>query len=160
MGRGERFNSKRKQERRAIILGTAVKLFALNGLAATKISQIADGAGMSQGLMYHYFRSKEEIYVELIRHAFERMNTAARALEAMPASPKEKIRAAVIRLLEGFNTADTTSGYYHLLIAQATASTAIPREAAAIIERGKQGPLPGHGKNYRPGAGGRGAVLS
>ena len=139
MGRGDDFNEQRKRERRGKILETAVKLFALNGLAATKISHIASGAGMSQGLMYHYFSSKEEIYVELIRHAFERMNTAARALEAMPASPRRKIEIAVTRLLEGFDATDTT-GYYHLLIAQATASGAIPREAQSIIEQENQVP--------------------
>ena len=70
MGRGAKFNERVKEERRQRILETAVKLFAVNGLAATKISRIASDSGMSQGLMYHYYRSKEEIYVALIRHAF------------------------------------------------------------------------------------------
>jgi TetR/AcrR family transcriptional regulator len=39
---------------------------------------------MSQGLFYHYFTSKEEIFVEIVRHAFDRMNTAARELERLP----------------------------------------------------------------------------
>ncbi len=139
MGRGAEFNERVKKERRQKIMKTAVKLFAVNGLAATKISLIASEAGMSQGLMYHYFRSKEEIYVALIRHAFDRMNTAARALEALPLTPRAKIETAVASLIQGFEAAEY-SGYYHLLIAQATASQAIPDEAAAIIRKESQVP--------------------
>ena len=139
MGRGAEFNDRVKEARRKTILETAVKLFAVNGLAGTKISRIASDAGMSQGLMYHYFRSKEEIYVALIRHAFSRMNTAVRALEALPVTAREKIETAIVQLLHGFDASEA-SGYYHLLIAQATASQAIPDAAAAIIER--QGKVP------------------
>ena len=103
MGRGAEFNDRVKEARRKTIFETAVKLFAVNGLAGTKISRIASDAGMSQGLMYHYFRSKEEIYVALIRHAFSRMNTAVRALEALPVTAREKIETAIVQLLHGFD---------------------------------------------------------
>ncbi|MEZ4833367.1 MAG: helix-turn-helix domain-containing protein [Caldilineaceae bacterium] len=48
----------------------ALRLFATNGLAGTKVADIAAAAEMSHGLLYHYYRAKEDIYVELIRHAF------------------------------------------------------------------------------------------
>ena len=41
---------------------TALKLFAQRGLAATNISNVAAAAGISTGLMYHYYASKEELY--------------------------------------------------------------------------------------------------
>ena len=134
MGRGIESNAKMKEERQRLIRSHALRLFALNGLAATKISHIAKAAGMSQGLMYHYYQSKEEIYVELIGHAFERMNQAVRELEAMNLSPKEKLELAVKELLAGFKNSDEV-GFTHLLIAQATASEAIPLEAKKIIEK-------------------------
>src|SRR5690349_13660292 len=88
-----------RDERREQILSSALKLFAAKGLAATKITDIAAESGISQGLIYHYFRSKEEIFIELIRGAFERMNAAARALERLPLAPREKINKAIVELL-------------------------------------------------------------
>lgn len=36
-------------------------------MEATKISDIAQKAGMSYGLIYNYFKSKDEIYMSLIK---------------------------------------------------------------------------------------------
>ncbi|WP_339315086.1 TetR/AcrR family transcriptional regulator [Paenibacillus sp. FSL R10-2734] len=55
-----------RKERTNDILKHAVELFAQKGLEATKISDIAKKAGMSHGLIYNYFKSKEEIYASLI----------------------------------------------------------------------------------------------
>lgn len=133
MGRNKELNQKTKDERREQILSAALRLFATRGLAATKITDIAAAAEMSQGLLYHYYRSKEDIFVELIRTAFERMNTAALELEKSPLPAREKIRVAIETLLRGLDDNEDT-GLYYLLIAMATASEAIPEEAKAIIQ--------------------------
>lgn len=137
MGRSPERNQQARDERREKILSTALRLFATRGLAATRISDIAGAAEMSQGLLYCYFPNKEAIFTTLIADAFERMNAACRMLEGLPLSPLEKVELAVARLIEGLEQhADTA--LYHLLIAQATASDAIPDEAKAIIrEQGR-----------------------
>lgn len=134
LGRNKELNQKIKDERREQILSKALMLFATKGLAATKITDIASAAGMSQGLLYHYYRSKEDIFVELIRSAFERMNTASLELEKLPLSPREKIRLAIEKLLQGLEDNEDT-GRYYLLIAVATASEAIPAAAKTIIQK-------------------------
>ncbi|PKM72019.1 MAG: TetR/AcrR family transcriptional regulator [Firmicutes bacterium HGW-Firmicutes-16] len=55
-----------KQKRREEILEAALDLFIRKGYAATKISDIAERVGMSVGLLFHYFKSKESLYEELI----------------------------------------------------------------------------------------------
>jgi AcrR family transcriptional regulator len=123
-----------RDERRERILAAALSLFAANGLAATKISHIAARVRMSQGLLYHYFRSKEEIFTELVRTAIERMNEAARGLEALPLRPAEKIGVALTTLMEHLEK-DTRFAEYFLLVAQAGVSDAVPAEARAVIEQ-------------------------
>ena len=123
-----------KDERRKQIISSALKLFATKGLAATKISDIAAAAGMSQGLVYHYYESKESIYIELIQTAFLKMNTAALELERLPLPPREKIRMAMEQLLRGLDE-NEHAGLYHLLIAVATTSDAIPEKAKEIIKK-------------------------
>ena len=45
-------------DRRRQILDAAVRVFARQGFHATRVSDIADEAGVAYGLVYHYFPSK------------------------------------------------------------------------------------------------------
>lgn len=56
-----------KEERRKTILMTALHLFVEKGFHETKISDIAEAVSMSTGLMFHYFESKEELLLELVK---------------------------------------------------------------------------------------------
>lgn len=56
-----------KEKRRQDILAAGLKVFTRKGYGAAKISDIAAEAGMSTGLMFHYFESKEKLYEELIK---------------------------------------------------------------------------------------------
>lgn len=55
-----------KELRRQEILQAALELFVKKGYAATKITDIAEKASMSVGLLFHYFESKEKLYEELV----------------------------------------------------------------------------------------------
>ena len=54
-----------REEKRRLILSTALELFALKGYHSTPISLIAKKAGISKGLMYNYFESKEDLLKQL-----------------------------------------------------------------------------------------------
>lgn len=133
MARNADQNQRMRDESRRKILSSSLKLFATKGLGATKITDIVEESGISQGLLYHYFRSKEEVFVELIRHALQGMNAAARALEKLPLTPTEKIARAITELLRAMSENDDFARYF-LLVAQANFSEAIPEEARAIIK--------------------------
>lgn len=55
-----------KEKRRQDILKAGLSLFVRKGYEATKINDIAEKAGMSVGLLYHYFESIELLHEELI----------------------------------------------------------------------------------------------
>ncbi len=55
---------KSPQQRKKAFVGAALSLFAEFGVEGTTMQQIADRAGVSYGLFYHYFRSKEDILTE------------------------------------------------------------------------------------------------
>lgn len=59
------FNEIRKQKKE-LIMKTALEQFAENGFHATSMSQIAKQAGISKGLAYNYFQSKNEILEEIL----------------------------------------------------------------------------------------------
>lgn len=56
-------------------MDVAVELFADNGYSSTSISQIAEKANISKGLLYNYFKSKEELLHAIIsRNSTDMMN--------------------------------------------------------------------------------------
>lgn len=56
-----------KEQRRIEILIAALELFAHKGYAGTKTGEIAKAVGMSEGLLFHYFPTKENLYLELVK---------------------------------------------------------------------------------------------
>lgn len=122
-----------REERREKILKEALHQFSAKGLFATKIKDIAEGVGMAQGLIYHYYPSKEEIYAELISNALDKMNSAVYALVAMPEPPDVKIHMAIAEMLRTIDASDDFNQTCRL-IAQATNSAALPTSARLLIE--------------------------
>lgn len=120
------------EERRERLFAAASRVFASRGFAGTKISDIAQAAGISQGLMYRYFDSKETLFTELIAHSFARLNAAAAMLEEMPAPADEKILLALRQVIGGMRD-DPAFPERVLLIAQASISEGIPAATKAVI---------------------------
>lgn len=54
-----------KIEKRELILETATRLFVERGFHATPTSSITKEAGMSAGILFHYFKTKDDLIVEL-----------------------------------------------------------------------------------------------
>jgi len=65
----KQFDDIRKQKKQ-LIMDTALELFAENGFHSTSISQIATKAGISKGLTYNYFKSKNEVLNEIMDQGF------------------------------------------------------------------------------------------
>lgn len=58
-----------KEKRKKKILSSALACFAEKGFASATIDDIVAHAGMSKGSIYNYYKSKAEIYVELLHQA-------------------------------------------------------------------------------------------
>ncbi len=139
MPRSIEANEKIKQERRERILTGALELFVRNGLSGTKITDVAQKTKMSNGLVYHYFSSKEEIFIELIRVAFERMIEACKALESAKLDPHVKIKYAIDELAKTIRS-NPNACLYHVLIAQAATCDNIPDKAKELIAANRAKP--------------------
>jgi len=62
-----------RDERKMHICNVALQLFAERGYLATSVSQIAKTAEISKGLMYNYFKSKEELLLKILELGMEEM---------------------------------------------------------------------------------------
>jgi AcrR family transcriptional regulator len=116
-------------ERREQIKRVALKLFAYRGITGTKMSMIADEAGISQGLSYRYFSSKEELFTELIQEAMDESQSAIKNIHHLPGTPTEQIRALTKIML------DESHKHYFLLVQQAQTSEGVPERTKQVLEQ-------------------------
>lgn len=68
----EQFKHIRK-EKKALIMEAALELLANEGYHASSISKIAEKAGVSKGLLYNYFESKDSLVLELLSKGIDEM---------------------------------------------------------------------------------------
>ncbi len=59
------------QEKQAAILNAGYRVFSENAYANSPMREIAEEAGISKSLLFHYFRNKKELYLYLWTHAAE-----------------------------------------------------------------------------------------
>lgn len=122
-----------REERREQIKKAAQKVFAKRGIIGTKISMIAKEAGISQGLTYRYYHSKDELFIELVKDAMEETAEAFASLENVSGSPLEKIKELTKKML------DTSNKHSFMLIQQVQTSDEVPAKAKEIV---RQYPIP------------------
>jgi len=116
-------------ERREQIKKAALKVFARRGVAGTKMSMIAAEAGISQGLSYRYFSSKEELFTILVQEAVEEAQASIKNLHRLPGTPLDQIKALTISML------DESHKLYFLLLRHAQTADDIPVKAKQMIEQ-------------------------
>jgi AcrR family transcriptional regulator len=81
------------QERREQLLDLGLRLFGSKPYDEISIEEIAHLAGMSKGLLYHYFPSKRDFYVACLRAASQQLRRLMRPDPALP--PSEQVRSSL-----------------------------------------------------------------
>lgn len=128
MPRSKKQNEEIKEQTAARIREAGLKLFSHKGLAATSSLDIAKQAEVSTGLMYHYYKSKEDLYSELIGTAMQESNIGMRYYADMDVSASEKVRLFTEHILAASANDEKTSRYF-LLMVQAMLDTSLPEQA-------------------------------
>ena len=80
---------------RASILSVAVGEFAEHGFHGARIERITKMAKCNSRMIYHYFGSKEELYVAVLEDVFEKIRTGEAQLDFAGGDPAEKVRELV-----------------------------------------------------------------
>src|SRR5436305_2258976 len=79
-------------DRRRELLDAAVRVFARKGFHASRVGDIAEEAGVAHGLLYHYFRSKDEVLETIFREAWERLAGDTDRIESSGVPLREQLR--------------------------------------------------------------------
>src|SRR2546421_12840059 len=86
--------------KREAILRAATRVFARNGYFNSKVADIAAAAGVADGTVYLYFKSKEEILHSIFDQNMAEAIAAARKLTEKLSDPREKLRRIALLHLE------------------------------------------------------------
>ena len=89
-------------DKRRQILDAAVTVFARQGFHATRVSDIADEAGVAYGLVYHYFNSKDQVLNELFLERWSLLLAAIEEAEKTDASHRDKLGACAGFIFESY----------------------------------------------------------
>src|SRR3954470_7377874 len=92
------------------ILLEARPLFVARGFNAVSMQQIADAVGVNKATLYHHFRDKEELFLEVVREEIERATISMQAVLCMDGSFRERLLALTSSLF-----ATTQIDYFRLI---------------------------------------------
>ncbi|MDH6696194.1 TetR/AcrR family transcriptional regulator [Streptomyces griseoviridis] len=86
------------QERREQLLAVGARLFSESPYDDVWIEQVAEIAGVSRGLLYHYFPTKRDFFAAVVERESERMLRMTEAVPGVPA--REQLAAGLDTYLE------------------------------------------------------------
>ena len=115
-------------ERRQQLIDVATKLFARTGYEATTTAAIAQAAGVTEPILYRHFKSKQELFVAIVRDVSRRTMEQWQKLIADETHPAEKIRVAAAAMPDHFKR---FSEYYHVL--HGALATSRDKKVLAVI---------------------------
>jgi AcrR family transcriptional regulator len=89
-------------DKRRQILDAAIRVFARQGFHSTRVSDIADEAGVAYGLVYHYFSSKDEVLNELFSERWSLLLGAIDEIDRSKGSPREKLGGVAAFIVDSY----------------------------------------------------------
>jgi AcrR family transcriptional regulator len=99
-----------KEQRRAEILTAAKRLFAERGYHETTIADVARGSGLSYGVVYWYFESKDELFLALMADEGQALRTRIQdSLRGHPGDDEAETLRLAVRTTFAFLAEDPAS---------------------------------------------------
>jgi TetR/AcrR family transcriptional regulator, fatty acid metabolism regulator protein len=120
-----------QEDKRRLILDAAVRVFARKGYHASRVGDIAEEAGVAHGLLYHYFRSKEELLETIFRETWRDVLDAVQVVEETDETARERLAGVAKILLRAWRR---DPDLVRVLVREVTRSTALQRRVGEIDE--------------------------
>jgi TetR/AcrR family fatty acid metabolism transcriptional regulator len=125
-------NGSRESERRRTILRAAIDVFARKGYHGCRIADVAKEAGVAYGLVYHYFKNKDELLETVFDTGWSGFVTRVRAVVEAEGTLAEKVRGIVEVAFEAYRVDPRAVKVLILEIARSPAGSRINRQTAFV----------------------------
>lgn len=116
-----------ENDTRENIIKASLKIFAEYGFNDASIRKIANQAGVDSALLYHYFASKEALFIEAVKSKLIVPQKNSNFL--IPESPNQRAKRITTMFLDRFNDSIDSSTYHALI-----SSSLQNKEAAKLLK--------------------------
>jgi TetR/AcrR family transcriptional regulator, fatty acid metabolism regulator protein len=89
-------------DKRRVILDAAIRVFAREGFHRCRVSDIANEANVAYGLVYHYFRSKDEVLDTLFTERWTLLLEAIAEVDKQDQPIREKLYAVASFIIDSY----------------------------------------------------------
>ena len=89
-------------DQRELILGHAAALFARSGYPGTSMNEVAQACGLSKPTIYHYFRDKYALLVDITDGHMTRLQSLVDEVQAMGLPPEPRLRMLIERFVQEY----------------------------------------------------------
>lgn len=96
-GRAANYDLQRDQ-----ILARAGELFAQHGYASATMNQVAEACNMSKPTLYHYFRDKDALLVELTVRHVQHLHAIVGDVMALELKPRDRLEQLILRFVHAY----------------------------------------------------------
>jgi len=121
---------------RARLLDAAAHVFVRKGLSATRIEDVAKQAGVSHGLVHHYFESKAGLHRALLERIMASADALPRAAQQRPGTAWERIAWLVETALLGARQLPEQFSFVAEALTNEAVEEDVRRHAAAQGQKG------------------------
>ena len=133
--RGREQNQQMRTRAIAKITGAALEVFAEYGYYGATMKHIMQVSGLSKGLVYHYFPSKEKIFFHLVESALEISKNAWTEAINIPGTAWQKIEK-LSEILFKISFTNESSLYFLIMVQATTQGKGIPGLIEYMLEGG------------------------
>jgi TetR/AcrR family fatty acid metabolism transcriptional regulator len=91
-----------RPDKRSLIQDAAIKVFATHGYHGSRVSDIAREAGIAYGLVYHYFKNKEEILTTLFEERWSGFLEVVEAIAGGTTSTEDRLVSVAALILNAY----------------------------------------------------------
>ena len=125
-------NGSRESERRRTILRAAIDVFARKGYHGCRIADVAKEAGVAYGLVYHYFKNKDELLETVFDTGWSGFVTRVRAVVEAEGTLAQKVHGIVDVAFEAYRVDPRAVKVLILEIARSPAGSRVNRQTAFV----------------------------
>lgn len=104
---------KLSDEKKQIIIDSGIEEFAKEGFVGANLARIAKGAGVSVGVIYKYYKDKEDLFLSCVRYGLNDLTEALKEVAFKSDDLEASIRAVVRTLINHSKTNQNINMMYN-----------------------------------------------
>lgn len=101
------------------ILEKALELMSDKGVQRTSLSQIAEASGISKGTLYYYYKSKDELILDINKGNMDRLTSSLLTLLEIPPGEERSMESVILEVFKAVGQAEMRGRLHLYLINEA-----------------------------------------